>query len=92
MGNSNYSPLPNYPYNKLVDSNRPFGENFCGPFVHPIVNNFEKEIVEKYKNKTLIENNLEKMKKFKNRDCLGLRKLIVKTNMKENTPISLTNK
>ena len=78
MGNSNYSPLPNYPYNKLVDPNRPFGENFCGPFVHPIVNNFEKEIVEKYKNKTLIENNLEKMKKFKNRDCLGLRKLIGK--------------
>ena len=44
MGNSNLSPLPNYPYNKLVNSNRPFGENFCGPFVHPIVNDFEKKL------------------------------------------------
>ena len=76
MGNSDTPPLPNYIYNKYVDPNKPFGENFSGPFVHPSVNDFEKEIEEKYKNRTLIENNIEKMKKFKDRECLGIRKKI----------------
>ena len=76
MGNTNKPPLPNYIYNKYVDPNKPFGENFSGPFVHPSVNDFEKEIEEKYKNRTLIENNIQKMLKFKDRDCLGIRKKI----------------
>ena len=72
MGNK----LPNWPYNKFYDPNHKFGDNYSGPYVHPDITDFEKERTEKYKNKTLIENNIEKMKKFHDRECLGIRKKI----------------
>ena len=60
-------------YNKLEDINRARGEDFAGPFVFPKVKNFQKETVEFFQNKSLIENNIEKMTKFKDRPCLGRR-------------------
>ena len=60
-------------YNKLEDINNARGEDFAGPFVFPKVKNFQKETVEFFQNKSLIENNIEKMTKFKDRPCLGRR-------------------
>ena len=65
-----------WPYNKFYDPNHKFGDNYSGPYVHPDITDFEKERTEKYKNKSLIENNIEKMKKFQDRECLGIRKKI----------------
>ena len=65
-------------YNKWLNPDKHFGENFSGPFVHPSVIDFKKEVEDVYQNRTLIENNLEKMLKFKDRDCLGIRKKIGK--------------
>ena len=75
MGNLN----PNsefYKYNKWVDAENHFGDSSTGPIVHPLITNYSKEIEEKYKNRSLVQNNIEKMKKFKDRDCIGRRKLI----------------
>ena len=72
MGNR----LSYWPYNKYYDPENKYGDNYSGPYVHPDIIDFEKEIEEKYKNKSLIENNLEKMKKFHDRECLGIRKKI----------------
>ena len=72
MGNR----LSYWPYNKYYDPENKYGDNYSGPYVHPDIIDFEKEIEEKFKNKSLIENNLEKMKKFHDRECLGIRKKI----------------
>jgi len=70
MGNYQLNNI--YQYNKLEDINRT-NKDYSGPYIFPEVTNFEKEVEEKYKNKTLIENNIEKMIKFKDRPCLGRR-------------------
>ena len=68
MGNSEI-----YQYNKLEDANRPKGENFAGPYIFPKMKDFQKETVDHFENKSLIQNNIEKMIKFKDRPCLGRR-------------------
>ena len=68
MGNSEI-----YQYNKLEDANRPKGDNFAGPYIFPKMKDFQKETVEHFENKSLIQNNIEKMIKFKDRPCLGRR-------------------
>ena len=60
-------------YNKYEDINHKRGENYAGPFIFPKVKDFQKETVEHFQNKSLIENNIEKMNKFKDRPCLGRR-------------------
>ena len=60
-------------YNKYEDPNHLKGENYAGPYVFPKVKDFQKETVEHFQNKSLIENNIEKMIKFKDRPCLGRR-------------------
>ena len=75
MGNLN----PNaefFKYNKWVDPDNHFGKMTTGPIVHPLITNYSQEIEEKYKNRSLVQNNIEKMKQFKDRDCIGRRKLI----------------
>ena len=60
-------------YNKFEDINNTKGEDFSGPYVFPKVKDFQKETVEYFQNKSLIENNIEKMIRFKDRPCLGRR-------------------
>ena len=60
-------------YNKFEDINNTKGEDFSGPYVFPKVKDFQKETVEHFKNKSLIENNIEKMTIYKDRPCLGRR-------------------
>ena len=60
-------------YNKFEDINNKRGEDYSGPYVYPTVKDFQKEIEEHFKNKSLIENNIEKMTRFKDRPCLGRR-------------------
>ncbi len=62
-----------YEYNKLEDINHPRGEDFSGPYVFPKMKNFQKETVEHFQNKSIIQHNIEKMQKFKDRPCLGRR-------------------
>ena len=62
-----------YNYNKLEDINNPGGEDYAGPFIWPKINDFQKESIEHFQNKSLIGYNIERMKKFKNRPCLGRR-------------------
>ena len=69
MGNSEKI----YEYNKLEDINHPKGEDFAGPFVFPKMKDFQKETMDYFQNKSLIENNIEKMNRFKDRPCLGRR-------------------
>ena len=68
----------NITYNKYVNPYQPFGPNYTGPFIHPSVNDFKKDVEDVYKNRSLIQNNIEKMKKFKDKECLGIRKQISK--------------
>ena len=75
---------PSIIYNKFENPEQQFGQNFTGPIVHPSITNYKKEILDVYENRTLIENNLEKMKKFANRDCLGIRKKDILTGKFEN--------
>lgn len=73
----NLSPYKKYyKYNKWVNEKEHFGKDFTGPIVHPLITDYQKEIEEPYKNRSLIQNNIEKMIKFKDRDCIGRRKLI----------------
>ena len=72
-----------YEYNKLEDINHPRGEDFSGPYVFPKMKNFQKETVDHFQNKSIIENNIEKMKKFRDRPCLG-RRLKIGENEKVN--------
>lgn len=63
-----------FQYNKYLDPYSKGGSNYSGPFIHPSIENFEEEMIKPYEHKTLIENNLQKMVQFKDRDCLGYRK------------------
>ena len=83
MGNTNLSKI--YEYNKYEDPTHKKGEDFCGPFINPAVENFQKETEEYYKNKSLIEYNIEKMQKYKDRPFIGRRLKIGET--KEGSPI-----
>ena len=69
MGNSEKI----YEYNKLEDINHPKGKDFAGPFVFPKMKDFQKETMDHFQNKSLIQHNIEKMTKFKDRPCLGRR-------------------
>ena len=71
MGNTHLDKI--YEYNKLEDINKPGGEGYAGPFVHTKITNFQKESIEHFQNKSLISYNIERMKKFKDRPCLGRR-------------------
>ena len=75
MGNLNNN-TEYYKYNKWVDPANHFGKDTTGPIIHPKIKDYSKEIEEKYKNRSLVQNNIEKMNKFKDRDCIGRRKLI----------------
>ena len=71
MGNINLTKFNGY--NKIERDNRSKDQDYSGPYIFPEINDFQKEIEEKYENKTLIENNIEKMIQFKDRPCLGRR-------------------
>ena len=83
MGNTNLAKI--WEYNKYEDPEHKKGEDYCGPFICPMVKNFEKEAEEHYKDKSLIEYNIQKMLKFKDRPCIGRRLKIGET--KEGAPI-----
>ena len=70
MGNNQLSNI--FQYNKLEDPNRK-NKDYAGPYIFPEIKDFQKEMEDRFKNKTLIENNIEKMIKFKDRPCLGRR-------------------
>ena len=74
MGNST-SNIENT-YNKWENPAKLFGPNYSGPFVHPSVTDYKRQVEDVYQNRTLIDNNLEKMLKFKDKECLGIRKQI----------------
>ena len=82
MGNTNFSKT--YIYNKIEEPNKR-NSDYAGPYILPSINNFQKEVEEYYKDKTLIGKVLEKMKEFKDRPCLGRRLKIGET--KEGSPI-----
>ena len=71
MGNNNISSY--YQYNKLENETTPKKSDYIGPYISPQIKDFQKEVEDFYKNKTLIEKVLEKMKQFKDRPCLGRR-------------------
>ena len=83
MGNTNLAKV--WEYNKYEDPDHKKGEDYCGPFTCLGINNFQKETEEYYKDKSLIEYNIEKMKRYKNRPCIGRRLKIGET--KEGAPI-----
>ena len=60
-------------YNKIEDKNLMKRGDYSGPYLFPKVKDFQKEVIEYFQNKTLIENNIEKMKRFKDKPCLGRR-------------------
>lgn len=63
-----------FQYNKYLDPNSIKGSNYSGPFIHPSMRDFEEEMIKPYANLTLIQNNVQKMIQFKDRDCLGYRR------------------
>ena len=71
MGNVHLDKI--FEYNKFEDINNAKGTDYSGPYIFPKVKDFQKETVEHFQNKSLIENNIEKMSIFKNRPCLGRR-------------------
>ena len=83
MGNTNFTKL--YIYNKIEDKLNKRKSDYAGPYILPTIKNFEKEVEDYYKDKTLIGKVLEKMKEFKDRPCLGRRLKIGET--KEGSPI-----
>jgi long-chain acyl-CoA synthetase len=62
-----------YEYNKLEVDNITKREGYSGPYIFPKLKNFDKESIEYFQNKSLISYNLEQMKKYKDRPCLGRR-------------------
>ena len=62
-----------YYYNRLEDINNAGGEFYSGPYVWPKIKDFQKESIEHFQNKSLIGYNIERMKKYKDRPCLGRR-------------------
>ena len=71
MGNTHINKV--YPYNKIEDINNSRGDGYVGPFIHTNITDFQKESIEHFQNKSLIGYNIERMKKFKDRPCLGRR-------------------
>ena len=71
MGNVHLDKI--FEYNKFEDINNTKGTDYSGPYIFPKVKDFQKETVEHFQNKSLIENNIEKMNIFKDRPCLGRR-------------------
>ncbi len=71
MGNEHLDKI--FEYNKFEDINNTKGTDYSGPYIFPKVKDFQKETVEHFQNKSLIENNIEKMSIFKDRPCLGRR-------------------
>ena len=71
MGNTHLDKI--YPYNRLEDINNPGGEDCSGPYIWPKLKDFQKESIEHFQNRSLIGYNIERMKKFKDRPCLGRR-------------------
>jgi long-chain acyl-CoA synthetase len=71
MGNTHINKV--YPYNKIEDINNSRGDGYVGPFIHTKITDFQKESIEHFQNKSLIGYNIERMKKFKERPCLGRR-------------------
>lgn len=63
-----------FEYNKFEFEDKHFGPNYTGPFIHPSVKDFKTEVEDKYKNISTIKSVLDKMKMFKDKDCLGYRK------------------
>ena len=62
MGNIHLDNI--FEYNKYEDGNKTRGENYAGPYIFPKIKDFQKETVEYFQNKTLIENNIEKMNRI----------------------------
>ena len=71
MGNTHLAKI--YEYNKYEDPENRRGEDYCGPFVFPKMENFKRDTEDYYKDKSLIANNIQKMEKFKDRPCMGRR-------------------
>ena len=60
-------------YNRIEDVNIQRGKDYTGPYIFPKIKDFQKETVEYFQNKSLIQNNIEKMNRFSDRPCLGRR-------------------
>jgi len=60
-------------YNRIEDVNNQRGKDYTGPYIFPKIKDFQKETVEYFQNKSLIQNNIEKMNRFRDRPCLGRR-------------------
>ena len=71
MGNTHLDKV--YEYNRLEVENETKREGYSGPYIYPKLKNFDKESVEYFQNKSLIEYNIQQMKKYKDRPCLGRR-------------------
>ena len=71
MGNTHLDKV--YEYNRLEVENETKREGYSGPYIYPKLKNFDKQSVEYFQNKSLIEYNIQQMKKYKERPCLGRR-------------------
>ena len=71
MGNTHLDKV--YEYNKLETDNITKREGYSGPYIFPKLKDFQKQSVEYFQNKSLIAYNIEQMKKYKDRPCLGRR-------------------
>ena len=71
MGNTHLDKV--YEYNRLEVENETKREGYSGPYIYPKLKNFDKQPVEYFQNKSLIEYNIQQMKKYKERPCLGRR-------------------
>ena len=71
MGNTHLDKI--YEYNRLEVENETKREGYSGPYIYPKLKNFDKESVEYFQNKSLIKYNIQQMKKYKERPCLGRR-------------------
>ena len=61
-------------YNKFEDINNTRGKDYSGPYVYPTVKDFQKETVEHFQNKSLIENNIENTFSLRAQSCVTMRK------------------
>ena len=80
MGNTSASNY--YHYNKLENPLNERKKDYAGPYILPSINNYEKEVEEYYRDKSILGKVLEKMKQFKDRPCLGRRIKIGETEKK----------
>ena len=71
MGNTHLDKV--YEYNRLETENITKREGYSGPYIFPKLKNFDKESIEYFQNKSLISYNIQQMKKYKDRPCLGRR-------------------